>query len=276
MGGAAGQARPGSGRGADGRGAGRDRGRHDRHRRPGPDVPQGDRQGAAAQRRGRGRPGQGDRARRADHRRAAEGRPLAVGVDQERDRDEDARQVTRSIGCRTRTRPSASSRGAFKAAEKDGLLQPTPDFHFVKAQQGGRAATRPRRRSRRPAPWSPPTTRRPTADSFTELVDFAFRAVHTRRRRGARQPRPARAVRLDARGRPRGAAALDLRRQGRRAAGRDGLDARAGPVAQAARPARRAGAHRPRGPRAADLAPTCGWSCRSPRSTSAAACRSWT
>src|SRR5688572_17346561 len=27
-------------------------------------------------------------------------------------------------------------RGAFAAAEKDGLLQPTPDFHFVKAGKG--------------------------------------------------------------------------------------------------------------------------------------------
>ena len=93
LGGAAGQARRRDRRRAHRRGARRDRRRHDRHRRPGPDVPQGDRQGAAAQRRGRGRPGQGDRARRADRRRAAEGRPLAVGVDQERDRAEDSHQV---------------------------------------------------------------------------------------------------------------------------------------------------------------------------------------
>ena len=56
------QARPEGGRGADGRGARGPLGRHDRHRRPGPDVPQGDRQGRAADRRGGGRPRQGHRA----------------------------------------------------------------------------------------------------------------------------------------------------------------------------------------------------------------------
>ena len=35
-------------------------------------------------------------------------------------------------------------RGAFGAAEADGLLQPTPDFHFVKARQDGRGRRRPR------------------------------------------------------------------------------------------------------------------------------------
>ena len=65
-------------------GRGRPRGpgrRPHRDRRPGPDVPQGDRQGRAAHRRGRGRPGQGDRARRAGGRGpgARAGQPLHLG-----------------------------------------------------------------------------------------------------------------------------------------------------------------------------------------------------
>ena len=68
VGGAAGQALAAEADEPTPGGAGRDRRRHDRHRRPRPHVPQGDRQGAAPDGRGRGRPGQGHRARRADRR----------------------------------------------------------------------------------------------------------------------------------------------------------------------------------------------------------------
>ena len=76
-------------RGAGGRGAGRG---HDRDRRPGPHVPQGDRQGRPPHGRGGGRPGQGDRAGRADHRGAVEGGRLAPRVDPPRHRAQDADQ----------------------------------------------------------------------------------------------------------------------------------------------------------------------------------------
>ena len=214
------------GRGADRGGAGRDRGRHDRHRRPGPDVPQGDRQGAAPQRRGRGRPGQGDRARRADHRRAAEGRPLAVGVDAGTRPSEDARQVPaappalqgrdrphrraarsrrpRRTGCSSR-RPTSTSSRRGKGVEGD-TGQGTLKEAKVHAGQGvqRRADRRPLHRAGR-----------------LRLPRGALAG-----RRDARQPGHARALRLDARRRPRGAAPLDLRRPRCRAAGRDGLDDR--------------------------------------------------
>ena len=70
----------GTGRGGPG-GAGR---RPHRHRRPGPDVPQGDRQGRPADRRGGGGAGQGDRAGREGRRGpgTSAGRPLHVGQHQ--------------------------------------------------------------------------------------------------------------------------------------------------------------------------------------------------
>ena len=93
LGGATCQARPSRAGGAHPRGARAAPGGHGRHRRPGPHVPQGDRQGPAPQRRGGGRAGQVHRARRADRRGALEGRPLALGVDPERHREEDPHQV---------------------------------------------------------------------------------------------------------------------------------------------------------------------------------------
>ena len=98
--------------------------RHDRDRRPGPDVPQGDRQGRPADRRGGGRPGQGHRARRADGRGALEGDRVAPRVDAPRHRAQDPdhqaaappavrrRRRTSWSGARSRTRapPTCSSR----------------------------------------------------------------------------------------------------------------------------------------------------------------------
>ena len=103
--------------GADRRGAGRDRRRHDRHRRPGPDVPQGDRQGAAAERRGRGRPGQGHRARRADRRRAAEGASSRSGSGPATTPSARRAPRSRSTGCRYKRRGAPRSCGAPSAAE---------------------------------------------------------------------------------------------------------------------------------------------------------------
>jgi len=68
--------------------------------------------------------------------------------------------------------------GAFGAAEKDGLLQHTPDFHFVKAaktvESEGTKATL--KEAGHQVKAYNETSKAP---AFTELVDFAFRAVHS-------------------------------------------------------------------------------------------------
>jgi hypothetical protein len=73
--------------------------------------------------------------------------------------------------------------GAFKAAEKDGLLQQSPDFHFVKASKSVESdqtkATIKEARAQVTA-----YNEKPTAETFIELVDFASGqcTVGTRRR----------------------------------------------------------------------------------------------
>jgi RNA polymerase primary sigma factor len=66
---------------------------------------------------------------------------------------------------------------AIKAAEGDGLLQPTPDFHLTKHQRNAEGdGTKA---------WLKEAkvlvahyNEKPDAEKFTELVDFAFRATH--------------------------------------------------------------------------------------------------
>ena len=252
--------------------------RHDRDRRPGPDVPQGDRQGRPAHRRGGGRPRQGDRARRADRRRALEGRPLAPRVDAPRHRAQDAHDQDRSTGCRSGPRRTRWSRRRSPATGVADLLLPTPDFHLVKAgkdaqsdghqgpAQGGEA---PRRRLQRSSP---------AHATFQPLLDWSYLSVHngdldSRDNAGLRaiydwtrddvafpalqrwivagnDAGPAQADGL----RPRGPAAATKLRDRRGEVVRIGRDAR----------------------EQLTSARTCASSCRSRRSTSAAACRSWT
>ena len=197
------------------------RGRHDRHRRPGPDVPQGDRQGAAPQRRGRGRPGQGDRARRADHRRAAEGHPVAVGVDQERDRVRSRARSTRSTACRTRTRRIASCAARSRPPRRTACSRPR-SFQVRKAQR----STAPGQGAPQGGQGHAAKAEAPTRTTSRRLVDFSF-TPSTAATRSRTTTRPCRPVRVDPRP-PRGAAALDLRRPRLEASGRDGLDPRAG------------------------------------------------
>ena len=69
-------------------------------------------------------------------------------------------------------------RGAIGAAEKDGLLQPTPDFHFIRAGKGVEGETAKetlKETSHRAKAYNDG----PTADNFLELVDFAFLAAHS-------------------------------------------------------------------------------------------------
>jgi RNA polymerase primary sigma factor len=68
-------------------------------------------------------------------------------------------------------------RAAFTAAEQDGVLQPTPDFHLTKAQRGAEGETA--------KAWLKEAkvlvagyNGEPTTDKFLELVDFAFRSIH--------------------------------------------------------------------------------------------------
>ena len=66
---------------------------------------------------------------------------------------------------------------AFGAAEQDGLLQPTPDFHLLRAQreaQGEGTKQWLKEARHLVAEYN----KAPNAESFTALVDFAFRAVH--------------------------------------------------------------------------------------------------
>src|SRR5215210_7271382 len=68
-------------------------------------------------------------------------------------------------------------RAAFKSAEGDGLIQPVPDLHLVKAQRGAEGEQAKH--------WLKEAkvavhdyNDAPDAERFTELVDFAFRATH--------------------------------------------------------------------------------------------------
>ena len=68
-------------------------------------------------------------------------------------------------------------RAAFVAAEKDGLLQPSPDLHLTKAQRDSESeATKAilKEAKVRLADFN----KKPDAAQFVELVDFAFRSVN--------------------------------------------------------------------------------------------------
>ncbi|MGI8534179.1 MAG: sigma-70 factor domain-containing protein, partial [Candidatus Limnocylindrales bacterium] len=68
-------------------------------------------------------------------------------------------------------------RASFGAAQPDGLLQPTPDLHLVKAQRetpGDGTKGLLKIAKVMVADYNA----QPTADKFTELVDFAFRSIH--------------------------------------------------------------------------------------------------
>ena len=69
-------------------------------------------------------------------------------------------------------------RGAFAAAEADGLLQQTIDFHFVKAGktiEGDAAKDTLKEIKHKVAAYNEAAS----ADNFTVLVDFAFRSAHS-------------------------------------------------------------------------------------------------
>src|SRR5688500_5660672 len=68
--------------------------------------------------------------------------------------------------------------GAFKAAQKDGLLQHTPDFHFVKAGkavEGDVAKATLKETSHVVKAYNEDANR----ETFLALVDFSFRAAHS-------------------------------------------------------------------------------------------------
>jgi RNA polymerase primary sigma factor len=68
-------------------------------------------------------------------------------------------------------------RAAFKAAQDDGLLQPTPDFHLVKAQRDTPGeATKALLKDAKARVQS--YNEAPDSEKFTELVDFAFKSTH--------------------------------------------------------------------------------------------------
>src|SRR3954453_11156463 len=69
-------------------------------------------------------------------------------------------------------------RGAFAAAEADGLLQATPDFHFVKAGktvEGDTAKESLKELKNQVAAYNDA----PTADTFALVVDLAYRLAHS-------------------------------------------------------------------------------------------------
>ncbi len=119
-------------------------------------------------------------------------------------------------------------RAAFAAAEQDGLLQPPPDLHLTRAQKDARRADQGAAQGR-PSTSSIEYTKAPDAAHFTELVDWSYMAVHNGDLESRDNVGPARAVRLDAAGRPRGALALDPGRARRGAHARDGLGSRRRP-----------------------------------------------
>ena len=234
--GRAGQARPEGGRGALRRGARGHLGRHDRDRRPGPDVPQGDRQGRPADRRGRGRPGQGHRARRADGRGAVEGRSS---------RSTSGPSTTPSAR-RARRRPSTACRSARRRTTSSAARWPTRARRAARRRRPTSTSSRPgampsptgrRSGSRRPRSSSTPTTRRSSPEDFHAAPRLGVPRRPQRRPRLARQHRAAGDLGLDARGRgvP-GARALDPRRQRRGPAQADGLRPGGAAQHQAARP----------------------------------------
>jgi RNA polymerase primary sigma factor len=68
-------------------------------------------------------------------------------------------------------------RASFVAAHADGLLQPTPDLHLVKAQRDTPGeATKNLLRDAKVMVGA--YNEAPEAEAFTELVDFAFTSVH--------------------------------------------------------------------------------------------------
>ena len=166
------------GRRADGRGARGPRRRHDRHRRPGPDVPQGDRQGRAPQRRGGGRPRQGDRARRADH-RSSPGRPSS--------RSRSGPSTTPSAR-RARRSPqhrlpfgeeTAPDRRATRSAAPDAaeLLVASPDFHLVKAGKDAQSdGTKALLKDAKGLVAG--YNAKLDAETFQELLDWSYLSVH--------------------------------------------------------------------------------------------------
>ena len=124
--------------------------RHDRDRRPGPDVPQGDRQGRAADRRGGGRPGQGDRARRADRRGAVEGGRLAPRVDAPRHGAQDPDGQTAAPAAVRRRDPS-DGRDAIADPARPTCTPSTPTS-TSSGPAGTSSPTAPRTCSRRREP----------------------------------------------------------------------------------------------------------------------------
>jgi len=68
--------------------------------------------------------------------------------------------------------------GAFKAADKDGLLQHTPDFHFVKAAKTVESDTT-KATLREASHAVKAYNDAPSPQTFLDLVDFSFRAVHS-------------------------------------------------------------------------------------------------
>ena len=68
-------------------------------------------------------------------------------------------------------------RAAFGAAGADGLLQPTPDLHLVKAQRGAEGDLA-KQWLKEAKVLAGEYNDEPTVDRFTDIADFAFRAVH--------------------------------------------------------------------------------------------------
>ena len=106
----------------------------------------------------------------------------------ERDRAEDAHQAPPAPAAVSRRERPHRRVPRSRRGEKDGLLQPTPDFHFVKAMQVRRVRADQGDRSRRRRALVTAYNEAPNADDFQNLVDFTFRAHPHRRCRGARQP----------------------------------------------------------------------------------------
>jgi RNA polymerase primary sigma factor len=67
---------------------------------------------------------------------------------------------------------------AFKAAQKDGLLQHTPDFHFVKAGKAVEGETA-KETIKEAARVVKAYNEDPNRETFLNLVDFSFRAAHS-------------------------------------------------------------------------------------------------
>ena len=217
------QARRQGARGADRRGARGALGRHDRDRRPGPDVPQGDRQGRPADRRGRGRPGQGHRARRADRRGALEGDRLAPRVDRSTTPSARRGRPSRSTACRSATRPTRSSATRSRTGAPGRCSTPTPDFHLIKAGRDAQSdGTKERLKEAKQLVAA--YNEKPDAGDVPAAARLGVPRRPQRRPRLARQRRAAGDLRLDPRrGRVPGARALDPGRQRRGPAQADGL-----------------------------------------------------